>query len=569
MILRRALELLGAAIALSLAVVTPGPASGAGGAALDDTVAPVLSSLSVEPAAVDTTGGPAGVAVTATITDDLSGFVWGVLWFRSPSGLQAVSALPGDPGNAFTPLGGDRYAATVVFQPWAEHGTWHVDHVALRDLAGNFRSLYRSELQVLGLDVTVTVTGGTPDTAGPVLSAITVDPAEVDVSSATSAAPATLTVTAAVTDDLSGFAGGDLRFRSPSGTRATGGFFWPPSDPPTVTLRLNRYAENGVWRLDMVYLRDLAGNFRSLERDDLDAIGVDASFTVSGGIVDAEAPVLSALSVEPSTVVRPGSVTVRATIADDVSGFVWATVWLRSPSGGQAVTTGDPAMGFRPLGGDRYEATLAFGEHAETGTWRVLWVELVDDAHNFRHLSPSDLEALGLDIAVEVRAPDLTPPALTAGDVAVDATSPSGAVATFLVTATDDTDPQPAVACSPASGSLFPIGDTTVACTATDAAGNSASATFTVHVRGAGEQVEHLIAVLDGYAIAGKHGASLHEKLVAARDLILRGKRWRAGEQLDSFLKEVRNQTGKTVTAEQASELTLRARRVEDVLDVA
>jgi hypothetical protein len=479
-----------------------------------------------------------------------------------------VSALPGDPGNAFTPIGGDRYAATVVFQPWAQNGTWHVYHVALSDLAGNRRSLYQPDLQALGLDVTIAVSGGTPDVAGPVLSAVTVDPDEVDVSSASNAAPAIVTATATVSDDLSGFCGGDLLFRSPSGGRAAGGFFQPPADAPTVAVRLNQYAENGVWRLDSVYLRDCAGNARWLQRAELDVLGIDASFTVTGGTEDLEAPVLSALSVEPGTVVPPGSVTVRATIADDVSGFVWATIWLRSPSGGQSVTSGDPGMGFRSLGGDRYEATLTFGEHAEPGTWQVSFVALRDAAGNYRDLQGSELEALGLGFTVTVRAPDVTPPTLTVADVVVDATGPSGAVATYEVGAADDTDASPTVTCAPPSGSLFPIGDTGVTCTATDASGNVASASFTVHVKGAAEQVDGLIAVLDGYAIAGKHGVSLHQKLVAARDLILRGKRWRAGEQLDSFAKEVRNQTGKTIGAEQAAELTARAARVQAVLDV-
>jgi hypothetical protein len=40
------------------------------------------------------------------------------------------------------------------------------------------------------------------------------------------------------------------------------------------------------------------------------------------------------------------------------------------------------------------------------------------------------------------------------------------------------------VACTPASGSLFPVGTTTVTCTATDAAGNVSGGTFfvTVHL---------------------------------------------------------------------------------------
>ena len=45
--------------------------------------------------------------------------------------------------------------------------------------------------------------------------------------------------------------------------------------------------------------------------------------------------------------------------------------------------------------------------------------------------------------------------------------------------AVDGTTP---VTCSPASGSVFPIGVTTVRCTSTDRAGNTAAATFNVTV---------------------------------------------------------------------------------------
>jgi len=62
---------------------------------------------------------------------------------------------------------------------------------------------------------------------------------------------------------------------------------------------------------------------------------------------------------------------------------------------------------------------------------------------------------------------------ISAGGAVVNYTSP---------TATDIVDATPTVACVPPSGSTFPIGTTTVTCTATDDSGNSASATFTITV---------------------------------------------------------------------------------------
>ena len=90
---------------------------------------------------------------------------------------------------------------------------------------------------------------------------------------------------------------------------------------------------------------------------------------------------------------------------------------------------------------------------------------------------------------------DTVPPTLTLpANFGVDATSPGGANVPFTATATDNVAPAPSVTCVPAALSLFPIGDTTVSCTAKDAAGNTATGTFTIHVRGAVEQLQRLAA---------------------------------------------------------------------------
>ena len=78
---------------------------------------------------------------------------------------------------------------------------------------------------------------------------------------------------------------------------------------------------------------------------------------------------------------------------------------------------------------------------------------------------------------------DTTAPTLSLPEsVSAEATGAGGAVVTYSATATDDTDPTPALACTPASGTTFPLGDTTVTCTATDAAGNHATGSFAVRV---------------------------------------------------------------------------------------
>lgn len=67
---------------------------------------------------------------------------------------------------------------------------------------------------------------------------------------------------------------------------------------------------------------------------------------------------------------------------------------------------------------------------------------------------------------------DGTPPLLTVFDFRVEATDATGATVDYQFTASDDFDPNPSVACTPAPGSRFPIGETTVACVASDVYGN-------------------------------------------------------------------------------------------------
>jgi hypothetical protein len=78
---------------------------------------------------------------------------------------------------------------------------------------------------------------------------------------------------------------------------------------------------------------------------------------------------------------------------------------------------------------------------------------------------------------------DTTPPVLKLpGTLSAIATSRSGARVGYTVTATDNVDPNPTVKCTPPSGSIFPLGATTVNCTATDAAGNKSTGKFVVKV---------------------------------------------------------------------------------------
>jgi hypothetical protein len=82
-----------------------------------------------------------------------------------------------------------------------------------------------------------------------------------------------------------------------------------------------------------------------------------------------------------------------------------------------------------------------------------------------------------------VTVQDTTPPVLTLQlDETVEATGPAGRMITFQASAVDLVSGAVLVDCTPASGSLFPVGTTTVACSATDLAMNTASGSFNITV---------------------------------------------------------------------------------------
>ena len=87
-------------------------------------------------------------------------------------------------------------------------------------------------------------------------------------------------------------------------------------------------------------------------------------------------------------------------------------------------------------------------------------------------------------ISFEVDVVANTPPVLSLpGPITAEATSSAGATVTYATSAVDAEDnPDPTPVCAPASGSTFPLGTTTVACSVTDAGGLSASGSFSVSV---------------------------------------------------------------------------------------
>jgi len=250
---------------------------------------------------------------------------------------------------------------------------------------------------------------------------------------------------------------------------------------------------------------------------DSSANGASASFTVT--VVDTTPPSITCPAPIVAEATAPGgaNVTPAAASATDLAG---------------AVTVTNPPAAFFPLG----TTTITYSATDEAGLTASCTSEIT---------------------VVDTTPPDLTVPA----DIVVDATSPAGAAVSFTVTAADLAGAA-TVNCLPASGGTFAIGTTTVSCTATDTSGNTSTKTFHVRVLGAGAQLTELIADSTGVG----PGTSLADKARQAKAYLAAGDDANACAALNAYLKELKAQTGKKVSAAKAAALAAEVRQIRAVI---
>ena len=122
-----------------------------------------------------------------------------------------------------------------------------------------------------------------------------------------------------------------------------------------------------------------------------------------------------------------------------------------------------------------YGTSVSSSNLSEGSNYSIKVKALYEDTRKLTGLFTSNTVTVPV---VDRDGPVITVPS----DITVDATSSSGAVVSFVVSGYDNKDGNVSVSCSHSSGYTFPVGSTTVTCTAADLAGNDSTARFTVNV---------------------------------------------------------------------------------------
>jgi HYR domain/Domain of unknown function DUF11 len=254
---------------------------------------------------------------------------------------------------------------------------------------------------------------------------------------------------------------------------------------------------------------------------------------------DDTAPVLTT-PANVTAFTGPGATSCSAVVSDATIGTATATD--NCPGVGTVTRSGVPAGN-------------VFPEGTTTITYSVI------DAHG------NTTTALQTVTVIDNTAPVISCPA----NIVLEPTCPAGAIATYTAPVGTDNCPGATTTRTAglASGSVFPIGTTTVTYTVNDAHGNSASCSFTVTVKTPAQVVEDLrvrVAALQP-PLSGTQVQGLDSKLVAALDAINTGKTNVACNKLNDFISQVTSLINNgTLTSAQGQPLIISAQKVRNTL---
>lgn len=379
-----------------------------------DTAPPELYFAGVGPEIADASAGPLALGIYANARD-------AAVRSGNGTGIASITARVRGPGGflADVPLSPDEEepthfeATTLVAAP--QPGFYRLESVTVADVAGNSATLTRTYFAE-GFGPGTEVYPG-PDEEGPTLLDLTISPLVVD----TSDGPATVTVTARVSDPLAGARQVSPGFDLPnqeSGILGPGshGAFMSRTEGDvhdgiwSVQLGLPRHAAPGIYPIERFDLYDRLGEYTLYDREDLEAAGFPVSFEVAPP-GDSQAPEIAEFGIgRPVLHAADGDneFVFFLEASDDLSGIAQEEYFSRvevvflSPEGPPHWGNAETILRFSGTELDGvWKASGKLEADAPIGTYNVTTVRVSDRAGNITRLEGKELANTGWDLTFE------------------------------------------------------------------------------------------------------------------------------------------------------------------------
>ncbi|HET7231680.1 MAG TPA: Ig-like domain-containing protein [Longimicrobium sp.] len=243
----------------------------------EDTTAPVLHAFSFSPSSIT-----AGDMVSAGVKTTDTGLGTGGMsvTFRNSASHQGIGCASSTRIMKADTIG---FICQVPIPAYLQGGQWVVETVRVSDANGNFTRLNTADLQAAGYPWELNVTGASPDTVRPVITAFAFSPDTVPPNGVLS-----VNVALSAEDAHSGIGVLVVRFTNAATGKTKECISSPPSlyptAPPSYTLECALgfgAAEAGTWRVSSLRAQDMAGNTHLLLAADVQAAGYQTELTVT------------------------------------------------------------------------------------------------------------------------------------------------------------------------------------------------------------------------------------------------------------------------------------------------
>jgi hypothetical protein len=370
-----------------------------------DMELPVLQALRIDPRSVDLTSGPKFLTFTMEITDDTNGLSAGRLRLFDALDNEILEREFNFSDSTGNDTREDVYEVEVEIPDDTEFGRWRAEVDLVETISAEVRNYgpggdpfpsRASEFFFAG-------DSNASDSSAPIVRAIAVTPAAVNVGNGDAVA----IVTVQITDLSPGFQSGSLTILNPNNAR-TGSFNVDENARIEgdefngiyqIEVTVPEFAQPGTWSVGFD-LDDFDGNYRSYPNDDDYLVSVDPTFVVANpGQIDADPPTVPSIDITPASIDTsggPADIQVTLTLEDDFSGVQEAYLYFYNPSDefqtflAIRVDTLVPISSSGPLS-NTYQLTRTLPQGSPAGQWRVRMF-VADNVGNLRFYGAGETE---------------------------------------------------------------------------------------------------------------------------------------------------------------------------------